>query len=231
MNEILTFMTVPGLTYTTTVKHLPAFRLEGGLMAEPNLTAMQAVAPPAIETQSSEPGGFEEFFQASYRDLVRTAMYAGATRQQAEDAAAKTLTEMLPQWRTRQWSFAYARRAVLHNFIKDKTRGPERVARRLIERGFIPYEEGVEDSRLTAWEDDEWIAHLLSCLPPAQREVMEYIVRGLDRDEIAETLGKTKEAIRRHLCDARARLVRELHLNDQHEQPPAERRFPREEAR
>ena len=41
-------------------------------------------------------------------------------------------------------------------------------------------------------------------LSPAQREVMELIVKGLDHGEIAETLGKTKEAIRRHLCDARA---------------------------
>ena len=51
-------------------------------------------------------------------------MYAGATQQEAEDAVAKTLMEMLQRWDTCQRSLPYARKAVVHNFIKDKTRGP-----------------------------------------------------------------------------------------------------------
>ena len=57
----------------------------------------------------------------------------------------------------------------------------------------VPHQEGAEDSQLTAWEDEEWVAHVLSALPPAQRQVMELIVKGLDRDEIAETLGPQLE--------------------------------------
>lgn len=76
---------------------------------------------------------------------------------------------------------------------------------------------------------------MLSCLPRAQREVMEVmecIAGGLDRDEIAEVLGKTKEAIRRTLCDARRRLREELHPNGEHKQPPRRMaRSPREEDR
>jgi RNA polymerase sigma factor (sigma-70 family) len=201
-------------------------------LAEPNQTAAQAVASPAADTWPSPPAGFEEFFRASFRELVKTAMYTGATQQEAEDAAAKTLAEMLPRWTTRQHSLAYARQAAVHNFIKDKTRGTRRVARRLIDRGHVPHQEGAEDNRLTAWEDAEWVADVLSCLPRAQREVMECIATGLDRDEIAQTLGKTKEVIRRHLCDARTRLADELHPDGEHKQPPrTTARGPRQEAR
>jgi len=168
-------------------------------------------------------------------------MYAGATRQEAEDAATKTLMEMLLRWDTCGRSLAYARKAVVHNFIKDKTRGTPRVARRLIEQGHISHQEAAEDSRLRACEEEEWIVHVLSGLPPAQREVMELIAKGLDRDDIADKLGKTKEAIRRNLCDARVRLSRELNTDGklrqdpdgEHRQQPARRmaRTPREEAR
>ena len=54
---------------------------------------------------------------------------------------------------------------------------------------------------------------MLSCLSPAQREVMECFVAGLEIAEIAEiaeALGKTNETIRRHICDACKRLRAEL---------------------
>jgi RNA polymerase sigma factor (sigma-70 family) len=193
-----------------------------------NQTATQPAASSAVVTPRPTPAGFEEFFRASFRELVRAAMYAGATKEQAEDAAAKTLADMLSRWTTREWSLAYARKATIHNFIKDKMR-ERRAVQLLIERGHVPREEGAEDSQrqLTAWEDEEWVSHMLSRLPSAQREVMKLIVEELDRTEIAETLGKTPEAIRRNLCDARARLARELH-----EEPPHKlARSAREEAR
>ena len=192
-------------------------------MVEPNqIAAAQAVASSMPGTwPPSAPDGFEEFFRESFRELVRTAMYAGAKRHEAEDATAKTLMEMLPHWDRFDQPFVYARTAVVHNFIKAKTRGTPRLARRLIERGHAPRQEGAEDSQLTAWEDDEWVTDVLSVLPPARREVMELIVKGLDRDEIAQTLGKTKQAIRRHLCDARAHLSSELNTNGERRQNPS----------
>jgi RNA polymerase sigma factor (sigma-70 family) len=198
------------------------------ISSSPSIPVPQEPAREA-ETRSRAPEGFEEFFRASFRDLVRTAMYAGATLQEAEDATSKTLMEMLQRWTTTEPSLAYARKAVIHNFVKDKTRGPGRIARRLIERGHVLHQEGTEDSQLTAWEGDEWVAHVLSSLPPAQREVMELIVKGLDRDEMAEALGKTKEVIRRNLCDARASLARELHPDQRHPQPPITKASPMEE--
>ena len=195
-------------------------------MVEPNQTAVsQSAASPIPEIWSpAPPAGFEEFFCSSFRELVRAAMYAGATLDEAEDAASKTLMEMLRRWKRCEPSLAYARKAVVHNFIKDKTRGTRRVARRLIEQGHISRQEGAEDHRLIAWEDEEWVTHVLSSLPAAQREVMELIAQGLDRDEIAETLSKTKEAIRRNICDARARLARELNPAGEHRQDPDNQR-------
>ena len=186
------------------------------------------------------PKGFEAFYRASFTNLVTVAMYAGATLEEGEDAAAKALEETLRNWDAIERPFAWARKATVHNFIKERDRGPARVARRLFQQRCIPHWEGAEDSQLTAWEDDEWVASVLSSLPPAQREVMELFVKQLDRDEIAQALGKTKEAIRRNLCDARARLARELNPDGErrqnpgseyHRQPRRMARAPREEAR
>jgi RNA polymerase sigma factor (sigma-70 family) len=176
-------------------------------------------AAPAADPRPPAPEGFEEFFRASFRGLVGAAMTMGATFEEAEDAASNTLTEMLGRWPVPENPFAYARRAVVNNFIKDKARGNLRVARRLVERGHVPRQEGLDDRQLTASEDDEWVADVLSALPSAQREVMECIVKGLDREEIAETLGKTRQAVRRNLSDARVRLADVLHPNGGHKQP------------
>ncbi len=112
-------------------------------MVEPNQTvATQAVASPIREIwPPAPPAGFEDFFRSSFRELVRAAMYAGATLDEAEDASSKTLSEMLRRWDRCEPSLTYARRATVHNFIKDKTRGTRRVARRLIEQGHFSRQE------------------------------------------------------------------------------------------
>jgi RNA polymerase sigma factor (sigma-70 family) len=183
------------------------------------LGSKAASSTASFNTGPPAPTGFEDFFRAAFRSLVATAMYAGATLEEGEDAAAKTLLEMLQRWDASEQSLSYARKAVVHNFIKDKTRGTRRVVLRLIERGEVPNAGGAHDNQLTALEDEEWVTGVLSVLPPAQREVMDCIARGLDRNEIAEALGKSKEAIRRNLCDARARLVRELNADEEDQQP------------
>jgi DNA-directed RNA polymerase specialized sigma24 family protein len=146
---------------------------------------------------------------------------------EAEDAAAKTLAEMLPSWDDVEQPLPYARRAVLHNFIKDRTRAPSRVSRRLVERGWVSREDGLDDRELTVWEDEKWVSDQLRSLPSAQREVMECIVAGLTHTEIAEVLGKTKAAVLRNLCDARKRLASKLPQEHERHGVPSS---PREEA-
>jgi RNA polymerase sigma factor (sigma-70 family) len=174
----------------------------------------------SAQARPPAPDGFEEFFRRSFRELVATAMFAGAELEEAEDAANKTLTEMLQRWPVPGNPLAYARRAVVHNFVKEKTRGNERLIRRLIERGQIPRHEGFTDEQLSALEDSQWVTDVLSDLPPKQRSVMECIAGGLAYDEIAGTLGMSKDAVRRNLCDARRRLAETLHPDGERRQSP-----------
>ena len=195
----------------------------------PDSNQIAQAAAPVLVTRPAPPAGYEDFFRTSFRELVRGAMDAGATLQEAEDAASQTMSELLPKWPLHEPPLTYARKAT---FLKGKERGPRRVARRMVERGHVPHHEGAEDRRLTELEDDEWIGQVLSVLTPAQREVMECIARGLGRDEIPEALGKSPEAIRRHLCDARKHLRRVLNPGPEPAQPPrSTARSPREETR
>jgi RNA polymerase sigma factor (sigma-70 family) len=159
-------------------------------------------------------------------------MTAGATLEEAEDAASRTYLAMLKRWPVNGAPLAYARKAVVHNFIQDKTRGTGRVAQRLIERGHAsPREDGAEDTRFDALEGNEWIADVLSKLSPYQREVMARIADGLTYQEIAEDLGKSRDVVRRRLCDARARLIQILDPDGSTagQARPAMERPPREE--
>ena len=106
---------------------------------------------PARVIRPALPPGYEEFFRASFRELVRGAMDAGATLQEAEDAASQTMIELLPKWPLHTPPLTYARKATFHNFIKAKERGPRRVARRMVERGHVAHHEGAEDRRLRNW--------------------------------------------------------------------------------
>jgi RNA polymerase sigma factor (sigma-70 family) len=197
-------------------------------LAEPQQAA-RAVA--SLRRTPGLPEGFEDFYRSSYRELVRAAMIAGATLEEAEDAVSKTLTEMLRIWPVPGYTLRYARKAVVHNFIKEKTRGTARVARRLVERGHVTPHEGAEDQRLTALEGREWTASVLSELTEAQREVMQLVADGLSYKEIAEAIGKSGDVVRRRLSDARARLVKILNPDGKFRQRRrTTARFPREEA-
>ena len=100
--------------------------------------AVQAVAPRQLDPLTiplAPSEGYVDFFRDHYPELVKAARYAGATREEAEDATSKTLDEMYWKWPIPGSPLRYARKAVINNFIKAKTRGNLRVARRLIERG------------------------------------------------------------------------------------------------
>jgi len=58
--------------------------------------------------------------------------------------------------------------------------------------------------------DREWATQLLETLPATQRAVMTGVFEGLTTSEIAESLGKTPETVRKNLQLARGRLRREI---------------------
>jgi RNA polymerase sigma factor (sigma-70 family) len=204
-------------------------------VAQADSTTAQTLAPQPFAPRSGPEAfdGFVPFYRDSYREVVKRAMIAGATPEEAEDAASKTFLDMLQRWPVDGFPLMYARTAVVTNFIKDKTRGNRRVARRLIERGPASlHREGTEDAELSSLEGHDWVADVLSQLTPAQREVMERIARGLTNEEITADLGKSQDVVRRRLCDARGRLVQILNPDGSTagESRPATERPPREES-
>jgi RNA polymerase sigma-70 factor (ECF subfamily) len=127
---------------------------------------------------------------------------------QAQDAAAEACADLFSRWGGVEHPYAYARTAAVRVVIKARERGDERLRHRLAQQGGVA--EGREDPGLTAWEDREWVVSLLCELPPAQREVMSWVVDEFTPAEVALLLGRTPAAVRRALADARARLKREL---------------------
>lgn len=164
---------------------------------EPSPRTGQPAAPPA---------GFVAFFRAEYRKLMATAMSVGATFEEADEAAAAAMEEVLRRWDQIDAPLAYGKRAVLSSFFKEKERGLDRIRQRL-QQGCEARRDGAADAGLSVWEDGQWVMQILSSLPPAQREVLALVVDGFTPAEIAQLLGKTADAVRQNLCAARARLT------------------------
>lgn len=152
---------------------------------------------------------FGEFFRDAYQPLVRDVIFAGATPEEAEDAVAAAMVEVLKRWDAIGNPRAYARRAALNKMIKSRQRGLDRISERLIERGDVTAAADL-DPGLLVWEQQEWVTLLLKSLPPAQREVLACMVDTFTPPEIARLLGKTEAAVRQNLCAARRKLARRL---------------------
>jgi RNA polymerase sigma factor (sigma-70 family) len=178
-----------------------------------------APPPPRVDRRADAAASFEDFFRPAYRELIKTAMYAGATKHEADEAAAAAMQEVLRRWSELDDPLAYARRAVVSNFIKERTRNLDRVRRRQVEQsaGTAEYR---TDPNLTIWEDQEWVLQMLQSLPPGQHAVMKYIVDGFTPTEISTLLGRSPEAIRQSLHDARLRLQAALQRKTAEEQAP-----------
>jgi RNA polymerase sigma factor (sigma-70 family) len=154
--------------------------------------------------QGDSPAGFEDFYRRHYRSLMKLIMAAGATLDEAYEAVDQTMEELLRRWHKINFPWAYARKAVVSNFLKRRKRDRECLTH-MIKGGHVCPES--DDCReMNVWEDEEWIAQLLAKLPPTQREVIRCLVDGRTQAEIAELLGKTPEAIRKNLQLARERL-------------------------
>jgi RNA polymerase sigma factor (sigma-70 family) len=193
-------------------------------LADPQRPAVQFAASPA-DTRPCAPHEFEESFRVWYRKVVREVMLAGATFHDAEDATMKAFGEMLRAVKPGKYSFAYARKAAINNFIKEKTRYGDRVTHRLDVPNHDQRDQGVEDHRLSEWESRRWREDVLSKLPPRQREVMECLDAGLDNKEIAQKLGMSNDAVRKSRSDARKSLQKLLLPDGEFRQPDSTRSF------
>ena len=176
---------------------------------------VKRAAPPGEEDVYR---AFAEFYRANYRELVKAAMYAGASQTEAEDAASSAMEYMMASWSRIEDPLRYGRVATVRYYYKEKTRGQDRVRERLDQRRTSSVRV-CEDPNLTAWEDQQFVMELLNSLPEGQRAVMACIVDDFKPSEVAELLGKSPAAIRQSLHAARRRLqqqtVRPDHARDQ----------------
>jgi RNA polymerase sigma factor (sigma-70 family) len=167
--------------------------------------------PPYSAAQVPVPrhtAAFEAWFCDNYPKLTADLMAVGADYHLAQECAQEAAADLLRRWRHVKHPYAYARRAAINVLIKTRERGPRRLQDRLVQRAEVT--SAREDPGLTAWEDREWVAGLLSSLPTAQRQVIACVIDDFEPKEIAELLGKTPEAVRRALADARKALKHDL---------------------
>lgn len=187
----------------------------------------RAKPSPEAGQQPALPPEFAAFFRAEYRSLMAAVMSVGATREEADEAAASAMEEVLRRWDQIGAPLAYGKKAALSNFYKEKERGLDRTRGRLMQ-GAEARRDGADDPGLNVWEDQQWVMQILGSLPPAQREALALVVDGFTPTQIAQMLGKTAEAVRQNLRAARMRLTVDLLDQDQAAQrsshPPSQQR-------
>lgn len=175
-------------------------------MAQTDEGPAQTVA----SSQAATPPGFEEFFRTKYRRLIGVALLVGASWEEAEDAVDQSMIEVLNRWPDLHKPLAWACKAVVSNFYKQRVRDEKRTEREI--KDFGPRRECEEDANLAELEQWQWVEQVLEELPPAQQEVMACVVAGLDTPEICQLLGKNPANVRKHLELARKRLKAYLGL-------------------
>lgn len=151
---------------------------------------------------------FKAFYDAEYPKLVKVLRAMGATREEAEDAAQKAMADFDKRARCAQAPIrrpdAYVCRAAIRFFVKERERDRKRRPCE-VQGGQLALPACLDDG-LTAWEDRQWVEHVLESLTPAQRDVIELVMDGADTHEIAKELGKTDVTIRQLRKTGRDRL-------------------------
>jgi RNA polymerase sigma factor (sigma-70 family) len=152
----------------------------------------------ATASDAIMPGQLQAVYTAEYVKLVKILRIMGATMDEAEDAVQKTMTDFAKRSKPGQASIsnpaAYLRKAAINFFIKERQRDRERLPREL--KGGHLTLPAYLDTELTAYEDEQWVEHVLESLTPAQRDVIKLVISGASTHEIAEQLGKNDVTIR-----------------------------------
>ncbi|WP_157430893.1 RNA polymerase sigma factor [Actinomadura macra] len=157
------------------------------------------------------PDWFEQFGHGELRRLIKAAMAAGASSHDAQDAVSQVLADMVARARRGEridHPTAYARRAVI-NAVKYQAQRERNLIQRLVSNGYC-LREGADDDTLSRLENAQTIEEALRRLPPAQREVLGWVIKGLSPVEIAERTNKTPDTVRQNLRHARRTLRSQL---------------------
>ena len=152
---------------------------------EPEEMAGQAVPTPEADPRAE----LEAFLNDHYRYLLAAPMALGASVDDAYEAVQAAVADMLERdtWsRLTRNPKAWVRKAVRHTYYDQQEK-----RRRNREIESLPPPSGsYPDGSLNVWEDWQWVAQMLSMLPPVQREVFELVLAELDAKEIAISLAR-----------------------------------------
>jgi RNA polymerase sigma-70 factor (ECF subfamily) len=148
---------------------------------------------------------FDEFYCTEFHSLVRHAMRIGARFDEAEDVAQEAMAQAFKLWATLNNPRAWVRAAANTEVVKAINRRirEEKLLRALL--GVDGVHEPVVGSSADPDEADQ-VRAVLASLPEAQREALVFIIDGFTPTEIAGFVGKTPEAVRSNLREARKRL-------------------------
>ena len=167
------------------------------------------IQPQNMDEPVAEQGAaFAAYYKSVFAPMVQFAVYAGAPIDLAETVVQEVGLDLLRKWDRVEKPDQWMRKAIVHRLIKIKKREREWLDR-TVRGGHLTSVAG-DDRDLTVWEDQQWVDQLLSTLSVAQRDVMSLIVEGFEAAEVAELLGKTPAAVRKHLQLARDRLAASL---------------------
>jgi len=163
---------------------------------------------------ASDDGGFREFVDARYPDLLRVAYHLTGSADEAEDLVQSALVKVMRRWRRVDEPVAYLRRVMVNQHISlwRRYRAREVVTAFLPERPVRDVAEGVTERQA--------LYDAMRSLAPRTRAVvvLRYVV-DLPEAEVAETLGCSVGTVKSHASRGLARL--RTALRPQAQFPPA----------
>jgi RNA polymerase sigma factor (sigma-70 family) len=174
------------------------------------------VTMPPPRSSGELPDWFEPFYKDEFPVLARVVMAKGGTLQEAKDAAQDTFLKMLDRvmdGKEIRSPRAYARKSVLNRFTDIRKR--DKLGHELAVKGGHALPEAWQDLRLEDWEGRQWVDQLLAHCPPTQKKVMQFVLEGLNNQEIADLLDTTPAAVRKNHQLARQRLKPLVRQDDQ----------------
>lgn len=147
---------------------------------------------------------FDEFFGESFAPLTRFVMRMGARTDEAEDVVQEVMFQAYRKWNTLETPRAWCYRAASTEFTK--------VIRRRMQEDELLRAIGAVRTKSSSELPHEYeaVRGLIRGLPPAQREALAYTFDGYKPTEIAQIVGKSAEAVRANLREARKRLRQAL---------------------
>jgi RNA polymerase sigma factor (sigma-70 family) len=158
---------------------------------------------------------FNEFFRVEFVLLTAFLRRCGYDLEESRDAAAEAMFRALRRWAhietPHAWVRVAAQRIALRHRAQQRKLDERVTAARSLgqDLGPDPSVEVVDQLRVIA---------LLVCLPPRQREVMNWYLDGFKANEIAGALNVTEATVRSNLRHAREQLKRRL--DDGLDRPP-----------